>query len=213
MRIQLISQRTVCTLQMLGLVLVLVACEPAPRLSPLAADAVILAFGDSLTYGTGASPEHSYPAQLTELSQRRVVNAGLPGEISAAGLRRLPQLLQQYRPQLLLLCHGGNDILRHLPEADTVRHLQAMIDLARAANVEVVLIGVPEFGLFPSSAEFYADLAARNRIPGDTEVLADILTQASLKSDHIHPNAAGYRRLAEAILILLTSTGAIRPED
>jgi lysophospholipase L1-like esterase len=194
------------------LALLLSGCEPAPRLTPLAADATILAFGDSLTFGTGGDKDQSYPAQLARLTGLRVINAGVPGEISAAGLRRLPQLLRQYQPQLLILCHGGNDILRGMPLADTRQNLQAMIDLARAARIEVVIIGVPQFGLFPSTADIYPEVAAANQIPGEETILAEILRQPALRSDHIHPNAAGYARLAAAVARLLATAGAISPQ-
>ena len=83
------------------------ACSDSkPQLPLLSADAVILAFGDSLTFGTGANSEHSYPAELARLTGLTVINAGIPGEVTAQGVRRLPALLDRYKPQLLLLCHG-----------------------------------------------------------------------------------------------------------
>jgi lysophospholipase L1-like esterase len=113
---------------------------------------------------------------------------------------------------MLILCHGGNDILRGMPLADTRQNLQAMIDLARAARIEVVIIGVPQFGLFPSTADIYPEVAAANQIPGEETILAEILRQPALRSDHIHPNAAGYARLAAAVARLLATAGAISPQ-
>ena len=94
----------------------LTACSSSqPGLSPLADDAVILAYGDSLTFGTGANSDtESYPAVLAQLTQRQVVNAGVPGEISSEGLDRLTTMLEQHQPDLVILCHGGNDLIRRL---------------------------------------------------------------------------------------------------
>lgn len=89
-------------------VVLLSACgDDAPSISKLASDAVILAFGDSLTHGNGAKENESYPAVLQELTGRKVINAGISGEESEPGLNRLPGLLEQHKPQLLILCHGG----------------------------------------------------------------------------------------------------------
>lgn len=93
--------------------LVLSACDSDPQqLKQLRPNDVILAFGDSLTLGVGAEAKLSYPAQLSRLLARKVVNAGVSGEVSAEGARRLPDLLDRYEPDLLILCHGGNDLLR-----------------------------------------------------------------------------------------------------
>ncbi|MDH3791375.1 MAG: GDSL-type esterase/lipase family protein, partial [Rhodospirillales bacterium] len=136
--------------------------------------------------------------------------AGVPGEVSARGLQRLAGALEQYRPDLLILCHGGNDILRLKDDRKTAANIRAMVELARGQGVEVVLIGVPKPGLFLSDgAGFYERIAEALDVPYAGEILAEILGSPSLKSDTIHPNAAGYRKLAEAVAALLRKSGAI----
>ena len=175
---------------------------------------MIVAFGDSLTYGAGASPQHDYPAVLAELSGHTVINAGISGEISAEGLQRLPELLDEIQPQLLLLIHGGNDILRKLPAEQTREHLRAMIRAAKERHIDVVMLGVPTPGLvLLRSADFYAELADAEQVPIDVEALPDILANKTLKSDAIHPNDGGYRQMAERILALLYGSGALQKPD
>src|SRR5690606_16562762 len=130
-----------------------------PQLPALAEDAVILAFGDSLTRGTGAAAGEDYPAVLAALSGRRVINAGVPGEISRDGLRRLPALLERHEPALLILCHGGNDLLRRLDPAQTTANVEQMVRMATERGIAVVLVGVPEPGLLLSDADYYEDIA------------------------------------------------------
>jgi lysophospholipase L1-like esterase len=179
------------------------------RIPPLAPDAVILAFGNSLTYGTGARDYQSYPAVLAERTGRQVVNAGVPGEETDRGLRRLPGLLDRHRPGLLILCHGGNDILRKRPTATTVANLRKMVSLARERSIPVVMIAVPNIGLFLSPADFYEEVADDMGVPIEDEILADVLGDNRYKSDHVHPNAAGYALIAEALQALLTEHGAL----
>jgi len=181
----------------------------APRLPRLPADAAVLAFGDSLTFGTGAQPETSYPAVLEKLIGRKVWSAGVPGEVSAAGLARLPAALNYYQPRLLILCHGGNDFLRKLGDAQAAENLRAMIRLARQNGIEVVLVAVPKPGLFPSPPDFYAEIAKEFGLPNEDAALKAILRDNELKSDIAHPNAKGYAKLAEAIATLLKKSGAL----
>ena len=192
-----------------ALALLASGCGQQASLPPLAAKSVVLAFGDSLTYGTGASEEESYPAQLERLTGWRVVREGVPGEVSESGLARLPAALEEHRPLLLLLCHGGNDFLRRLPKEKAAENLRAMIRLAKARGIEVLLIGTPEPGFTVTPAAFYAEIAKEFRIPYEGEVLGKILRDGSLKSDHIHPNAQGYRMMAERVRDLLKKAGAL----
>lgn len=176
--------------------------DPVP-LSPLGPDSVVLAFGDSLTKGTGVSRKQSYPALLEKRLGCKVINAGVPGEVTAQGLLRLPGLLDRHAPDLLILCHGGNDMLQRLSKEKMAANLDRMIRMAIDRGVEVVLVGVPAPGLMLSVDEAYDNLAERHRLPYEGEVMSEILSSPTLKSDAIHPNAEGYRKMAEAVAALI----------
>lgn len=195
------------------LLLLLSACgsgEPSQQLDTLGQDAIILAFGDSLTYGTGAKHQtESYPAVLAQLSGKTVINAGVPGEVSSEGLSRLKTLLNEHQPELVLLCHGGNDLLRKLDTGKLKNNLQQMINLIREQRAEVVMLSVPKPGLFLKAAPLYSELADRQQVLLENEIIADVESETALKSDAIHPNAAGYRLIAERIHQLLSQAGAL----
>jgi lysophospholipase L1-like esterase/predicted Ser/Thr protein kinase len=195
---------------LLAAAFIVAACgKRGPRIEPLPADAVVLAFGDSLTFGTGAGTEESYPAQLGKRIGRKVVNAGVPGETSGEGLARLPEVLDEEKPQLLLLCHGGNDFLRRLDEAQAARNVRAMIELARARGIPVVLLATPKPSFPPSVPKFYAEMAAELAVPYEQDVIHAVLTDNRLKSDLVHPNGRGYAQVAEAVEKVLRSAGGL----
>ena len=189
--------------------LLLAACDRAPTLPKLGANDVILAFGDSLTHGTGANADEAYPARLAQLSSRTVVNAGVPGETTAEGLQRLPALLDEHHPRLVLLCLGGNDMLRRLPASETENNLRLMLQTLRASGAQVVLIGVPEPKIFGGAPDFYERLADEFALPYDGDTLNTVLKDNALKSDPIHPNAAGYEAIARELADLLKESGAL----
>jgi len=194
----------------LVLLLLLTACNRTDTLTKLPSDAVILAFGDSLTYGTGASPQHDYPSVLAKLTTLQVVNAGHPGEISGDGAKRLPALLDRHQPDLLILIHGGNDMLKRIPPEQTADNLKQMITLARNRRIDVVMLGVPKPSiLWMSSADFYQAIAEALNVPIDLETLPEVLGDNSLKSDLIHPNDQGYEKIATQIHSLLVDSGAL----
>ena len=189
--------------------LILAGCPATVKLPRLADDAVIVAFGDSITFGTGAGQKESYPVVLEQTIGRRVVNAGVPGEVTAGGVSRLPDVLDREKPALLILCHGGNDFLRRLGRRQAADNIREMIGMARQRGIAVVLIAVPSLGLSVSPEPFYREAARELSIPLEEQTLSSILADRSLKSDIIHPNAAGYDRLARAIAALLKKTGAV----
>jgi lysophospholipase L1-like esterase len=193
-----------------ALAFTLASCgEKAPKLPKLAGSDVIVAFGDSLTFGTGAQEEESYPAVLGRLIGRSVVRAGVPGEVTGQGLARLPAILDAHRPRLVIVCLGGNDMLRQAADADISRNLRAIIRTLKERGIAVVLVGVPRPALITSAPEFYAQIAKEFGIPYEGKIVTSVLYSAELRSDPIHPNAQGYRRIAEAIAELLRKAGAV----
>jgi lysophospholipase L1-like esterase len=192
------------------LAVALSGCSDGPRIPPLSGDAVILAFGDSLTYGTGTTEEKSYPAVLQQLSGRQVINAGIPGEVTAGGLARLAEALDEVQPQLLILCLGGNDMLRQKGQQEIGENLERMVQISREQGVPVLLLGVPRPAIFDmESAELYYQLADRLALPLQAEVIPAVLSDKALKSDPIHPNSEGYRLMAEAVYEKLKESGAL----
>lgn len=189
--------------------LVLAGCSTPPSLPMLAGDATILAFGDSLTHGTGTTRDQAYPARLQALIGRRVVNAGVPGETTAQGRQRLPAALAEHRPDMVLLCLGGNDFLRKRDPAATRDDLAAMLEALRERDIPVLLIAVPELTLLGGDHALYADLAERYEVPLLSGELNRILRDAELKSDRVHANAAGYAQLAETVATRLREAGAL----
>ena len=203
------SRLASCAAALLAAALLTGCGERVPRVAAVGPDEVIVAFGDSLTYGTGAAESESYPAVLAQLIGRRVVRAGVPGEVTAQGLVRLPQVIEEHRPALVIVCLGGNDMLRKLDEAQIRSNLRQIIRTLRDRGIAVVLVGVPKPALLTSAAAFYSELAKEYRIPYEGKILNHIMHQFDLKADAIHPNAKGYRRMAEAIAELLREAGAI----
>jgi lysophospholipase L1-like esterase len=191
------------------LALLLAACERAPTLPKLAPHDIIVAFGDSLTYGTGASDDAAYPAVLASLTGRTVINAGVPGDTTTSALQRLPEVLDEHKPRLVLLCIGGNDMLKKQPVAATENNLRLLVQTIRASGAEVVLIAVPAPALFGGAPDFYGRIAEDLKLPLEQDIFSEVLKDNRLKSDPIHANAAGYRVIAERLDEFLREAGAL----
>lgn len=180
----------------------LTACSDATdKPINLSESAVILAFGDSLTFGTGARADKSYPAQLAQLTGKTVINAGVPGETSSEGLKRLPDLLVKHNPDLVILCHGGNDFLRKLDQNQLEANIEAMIDLIQQSGAQVLLLAVPKLSLLPQASPIYQTVAQKKKVALDNDIIAKVESTAELKSDPIHPNAIGYKKIAEQLAL------------
>ncbi|MGI9324174.1 MAG: GDSL-type esterase/lipase family protein [Pseudomonadales bacterium] len=184
------------------------ACSDSNR-QPLVENAVVLAFGDSLTKGKGVGAQDSYPSELSRLIHRPVLNYGVSGETTSEGLRRLPDVLLKTTPNLMILMHGGNDILRNIRRSETRDNLAAMIELGLSRGTQVVLIGIPEKSLFSSSAPQYLELAEEYGLAFDDTIISTLLKKSEMKSDMLHFNKAGYSAVADRIHELLQSEGLL----
>jgi len=205
------STKSLAALVVLFFLAVLYFKESNPETvrEPLSPNAVILAFGDSLTYGYGAV-NYAYPVALEKMLKREVINEGVSGEVSADGLKRLPALLEKYHPDLVILCHGGNDILRKYSKTALKNNLKKMIILSRNMGAEVLLVGVPGFGLLGlSTLPLYDEVAQEEKVMYEGNVLETIENSPALKSDRIHPNGIGYKMMAEAFVRVLQEHGMI----
>lgn len=180
-----------------------------PPVAKLATTDVVLAFGDSLTYGTGAKAEDSYPVVLGQLIGRTVVRSGVPGEQTAGGLERLPEVLDEHKPKLVIVCLGGNDMLRKGAPEHIEANLRKILAEIKSRGLDAMLIGVPTPTLITRPPDFYFKLAREFAIPYEGEIITSVLYKSDLKSDPIHPNAAGYRKVAEAVAGLMRAAGAI----
>ena len=171
----------------------------------LPAGSVVLALGDSITFGTGAAPEAAYPAQLAELTGWKVINGGVPGDTSAQVLARTPALLAEHQPALVILSAGGNDFLRRVPDAETEANLRQTVKAMSDTGAQVLLVAVPRptlvaaLGAGPTDHPLYEKLAAELVLPLHVGGWARVLGDEKLKSDQIHANAAGYREFAQGL--------------
>lgn len=192
-----------------GLICLLLAACGEPGFRPLAAGETILAFGDSLTEGRGVNPAQSYPSVLASLSGHPVINGGVSGELSRAGRARLPGLLAEHRPALVILLEGGNDILRGSGEGELKANLAAIIEAVQGSGAQVLLVAVPRKSLFADGAPLYGELAEQYGLVLDNDSLGELLRTPGLKSDAVHLNAQGYGALAERLHRLLQARGAL----
>ena len=158
----------------------------------------ILAFGDSLTFGFGATDTQSYPAVLSKLINHQVINEGINGELSYTGSQRLESLLEDYQPQLLILCHGANDMLQGLNLDKMAKNLRRMIKLAQERNIQVILIAVPQINPKLTPIDQYQEVSDEKQIVIENKIFTDILQCPELLCDDIHPNNLGYEKIAKS---------------
>jgi acyl-CoA thioesterase-1 len=172
----------------------------------------VLVLGDSLSAAHGIARDAGWVNLLQQrVTPRRVVNASISGETTSGGLARLPLLLAEHEPNLVLLELGANDGLRGLPLDEIRANLVQMLTLIRAAKARPVLIGIelpinygPQYrdGL----RKLYRDLAGEFNVPLVPFLLEGVaLDPALMQDDALHPNAQGQPRLLETVWSVIKS--------
>lgn len=193
----------------------LVACgRKLPKAQAIAAGAGVLALGDSLTSGVGASPDAAYPAVLQGLTEWKVVNAGVSGDTSAQALTRLPALLQTHQPALVIVSIGGNDFLRRQNASTTRTHVRQICTDAQASGAQVLLVAVPELSLMAAAGRLsdhpmYEELADELKIPLHRKGWSTVLANERLRADTVHANAAGYAQFVQGLVGTLKDSGLL----
>ena len=158
---------------------------------------VVVAFGDSLTAGYGAPEGASYPDMLAQKINRPVVNLGVSGETAAHAPVRLPEVLAQ-RPYMVLIEFGANDHMRQQSRQTAVEAVRKIVDEVRASGAIAVVVdtGGPGMGEYTKAYKQLAQEKGALFVPG---ILKGIFYKPNLKSDQVHPNAAGYAKVADKV--------------
>lgn len=179
-------------------ILILASCSQGEKYPPIPKGSAVVVLGDSLSYGTGANQGEDYPALLAKTTGWNIINAGIPGDTAAGGLERLPELLEEHQPKLLIVELGGNDFLHQSPQNEIVANLKNILSLAKAQGVKTILVAIPEVSALKAAVgnlsdhPLYENIAKETATPLIADVFSDVLSERDLKADQIHPNTRGY---------------------
>ncbi|MBM3254701.1 MAG: arylesterase [Candidatus Omnitrophica bacterium] len=173
----------------------------------------IICFGDSISFGYGVDTGEDYPAVLSRLVTIPVINAGVDGDTSRDGLRRIDIDVLDKNPLLVIVEFGGNDFLKKLPKADTLENVSQMVDKIHAKGAMVAIADISAGMFFRDYRIALRKLAREKGAIFIPSILKGIITTPQLKSDFLHPNADGYvivaKRVYRAILPYLKQNSAL----
>ena len=171
--------------------------DPVPEIrNPSPFGTSIICFGDSLTYGTGASAGMDYPSRLSEMLGEPVVNAGVPGDTTQAALRRLDEDVLEADPRIVLITLGGNDLKNGVAKEVAFENLRQITEAIQAKGALVVLGGID----FPirgrAFGKAYIEFARNHGVVLIPNIYEGLLGKRHLMSDPVHPNDEGYAIIA-----------------
>ena len=163
----------------------------------------IVCFGDSITFGTGASPDKSYPAQLAEITGKPVINSGIPGDTTATALQRLERDVLSQSPRIVLITLGGNDLMHGVDRKVAFKNLKEIVETIQADNTLVVIGGIRLFLWDRGYEKEYQKLAAETGALLIPDILEGLIGNEEFMSDTIHPNARGYKIMAQKFYTII----------
>ena len=162
----------------------------------------IIAFGDSLVAGVGASPGHGFVFLLSQRVGQPIVNLGVSGDTTADGLARLSEL-DAYNPKVVIVLFGGNDYLRRVAQVQTFENLTEIVESIQTKGAIVLLLGVRGGLLNDHFDTEFKKLRNTHDTAYVSDVLDGLLGKQKYMSDEIHPNDAGYAYIAERVYPVL----------
>ena len=157
----------------------------------------IICFGDSLTFGTGAPRDKSYPAHLAEMIGQPVVNSGIPGDTTTRALQRLARDVLSKSPRIVLITLGGNDLRKGVDKKTAFKNLKEIVEAIQARGALVVIGGIKLKFWDRGYEGGYKKLAEETGALLVPDILGDMMGNEKLMHDTIHPNAAGYKLMAQ----------------
>lgn len=159
----------------------------------------IICFGDSITFGYGANPGEDYPTALAKMTEIPIINAGIDGDTTIEALKRMESDVLERDPLLVIIEFGGNDFLRKIPQEETLNNIKAMIEKIQAQGAMVAIVDISA-GMFLREYRLaFANMTKEKQAIFIPNILSGIITNPRLKSDFIHPNADGYKMIAQRI--------------
>ena len=164
----------------------------------------IICFGDSLTFGYGANPGEDYPTALSKMTNIPVFNAGIDGDTTVEALKRLDSDIFYRDPLLVIIEFAGNDFLKKIPPEVTMNNIRTMVDKIQANGAMVAIVDISAGVLLGEYYKVFYKMAREKNAIFIPRLLSGIITNPNLKSDFIHPNAEGYRMIAQKIFQVIT---------
>ncbi len=159
----------------------------------------IICFGDSITFGYGAEPRESYPNVLAEISGMPVINAGIDGDTSIQGLKRINRDVLSNDPLLVIIEFSGNDFLKKIPLGQTADNVKKMIDIIYAKGAMAAVVDTSAGLLLKDYRPLLRKISREKKAIFISSILSGIVTNPRMKSDFLHPNGEGYEVIARKI--------------